>query len=64
MKSVIYIEKFERKPGIYIIFNMDTKNIYIGCLKELDNPDDLDKWESIFYLAAKKLGEDKVYNIV
>lgn len=30
MKSVIYIEKLEHKPGIYIIFNLKTQRIYIG----------------------------------
>ncbi|MEG2439762.1 MAG: GIY-YIG nuclease family protein [Lachnospiraceae bacterium] len=111
-KSEIYIEKLEHRPGIYIIFNLQSYRIYIGqakrlkeralqhvknlylycdnnenlqkefsgekntyylgCLKELESTkrlkkleitELLDKWESIFYLAAIGLyGKEKVYN--
>lgn len=104
-KSVIYIEKLEHRPGIYIIFNLKshmiyigkatrlkeralqhvknlymscdnnadlqeefsvgTNNYYLGCLQELKSTDELDKWESIYYLAAIGLcGKEKVYNKV
>lgn len=35
MSSTIEVEKFEREPGIYIIFNKDNNKVYIGQAKDL-----------------------------
>ena len=35
ISSTIQVEKFEREPGIYIIFNKETDNVYIGKANDL-----------------------------
>ena len=101
--SSIIVEKFENEDsGIYMILNLETKNIYIGkslnlkrrmeehvrnlysgydnnkdlqvdfnksiytyriALLKIVSPEELNKYESIFYqAAAKQLGKNKLYN--
>lgn len=104
MGKIVYVEKFENRPGIYIIFNRRTHKIYIGkakrmkervlnhvknlfwdkpdnanlqkdfnsrddnyycgCLQIIDNEEELDRWERIYYWRTCELyGRGKMYNI-
>lgn len=103
MGKMIYVERMEHRPGIYIIFNRRTLEIYIGqarrmkervlqhvrnlylnednnktlqnefndgkdnyymgCLRELDDAESLNRWEGIYYQVCKDLyGKERLYN--
>lgn len=40
--SRIFVEKFEREPGIYIIFNKETEKLYIGSACDLKRRADVE----------------------